>query len=232
MLIRRIGFDTQSMENSIVTKKALTPAKLSALKYMLKNGAFSVYIHHGFTGFAKPRYQFYDAPPNFNAGTLKWMQEREFVYLIIKDDFREVWGISKTGLKALQASDQTYAKIDSRFTHRKIQHSKQSYILDNVGLITENPIQPEGKGRVYTMKEKDNQNTCSVCDSILDNNKCEYCTKYNIEEPKNMMQAMKIKLEKKLRELGITVTDNTQFKDSSEIETMTVTFPPTSRTKK
>ncbi len=124
-----------------VTQK-LSLSKSKILRFLLKNGPFLMYCHCGFTGFGKPRYQFYDVPKNFNHGTFKWLSERKYIQLNIDDGFKEQWSISWSGIKALQMNDEETSGIDNRFLTTRLDQPSHQYghcSIDTTGQRREFP---------------------------------------------------------------------------------------------
>ncbi len=113
----------------------LTKAKSFALKSLLNQGPFFVYIHRGFTGLANPRLQIDEAPAGFNVAAFNWLKERGFVRHLKTDDFKEMWDISQLGLLALQEEDEQTANIDARLLRRRLDSPFDNYVHDSIGLI-------------------------------------------------------------------------------------------------
>ncbi len=135
-----------------VTQK-LSLSKSKILRFLLENGPFLMYCHCGFTGFGKPRYQFYDVPKNFNHGTFKWLKERNYIQLNIDDGFKEQWSISRSGIKALQMNDEEISAIDDRLLAARLEQPSHQYghsYIDDTGQRRE---LPENETKVLEFKK-------------------------------------------------------------------------------
>jgi hypothetical protein len=123
-------------------------AQRSALKQILREGPFLVYVTRGFTGFAEPHVTIY-GPKGLSRQTFERLKRRDYLRRLGQDDFKELWDISGNGVDAIAEADAEVAQIEPSFVKRRLSVPYEIYGYDKIRLITRvaNPTGPSCRQR-------------------------------------------------------------------------------------
>lgn len=114
--------------------KKITPAAQGALRAVFESEPVSVYISRGFSGCATPKVKIV-GPTQLRRQTFERLKALDYMRLLGRDDFKEIWDISEAGLAVLVEVDPEIAGIEPIFLKRRLDAPLEVYRHDDLGLI-------------------------------------------------------------------------------------------------